>query len=162
MTVILIAAAILIVIYRQFQAAPYRPRDCRASRSCLIGLGAQSLAASPPAGALAIGALTLDAAPASSLGVTARPLAVQVWRAADGTWWRKGTVATAALGPRRSRSRVGIVAGARAVGVARRCGGRPARAGVRRLARCAVRACVALRSGLLTGALASRAASDAR
>jgi hypothetical protein len=158
MTVILIAAAVLLVIYRQFQARDVSARGLIVIPLILLGLGAQNLASSPPVGALAVGALALDAAAGIALGVL-RGRSLRIWQESDGTWWRKGTRSTAVLWVASIAARIAIIGGARALGVhdASAAGPLELAFGVSLAAQYAV---VALRAGLLTGAHAHRIASE--
>jgi hypothetical protein len=158
MTAILIAAAILFVIYRQFQTRDVSARGLIVIPLVLVALAAQNLATAPPAGALAIAALALDVAAGIVLGVL-RGRSLRVWRDGDGTWWRTGTAATAALWIASIAVRIGIIVGARALGVADASAAGPLELAVG-ISLAAQYAVVALRCGLLSGAWAPRVASE--
>jgi hypothetical protein len=112
---ILIAAIALIVIYRQFQTRAISTRGLVILPLALLVLGANGLAQTPPKGALAIGALALEAAIGIGLGAL-RGRSVLVWQDTGGTWWRRGTRTTAALWVGTIAVRIGVIVGARLLG----------------------------------------------
>ena len=116
MTAILIAAAVLLIIARQFQTREVTGRSLVVIPLVLIGLGTLQLVSAPPSGALVLGVLALDAGAGIVLGAL-RGRSIRVWRASDGTWLRKGTTATALLWAVSIAARVAIVALARILGV---------------------------------------------
>jgi hypothetical protein len=114
--IILVAAAIALAIYRQFQARQLTGRSLLIIPLVLIGLGLEGLASVPPAGDLAIGVLAVNLLAGVGLGAL-RGRSVRIWQASDGSWWRKGTTTTLVLWVASIAVRLGIVAGARMLGV---------------------------------------------
>ena len=114
-TAVLIGAVVLLVIYRQFQARAVSGRGLVVLPAILLVLAAQSLSRTPPSGDLATGAIVVEALAGIGLGVL-RGRSVQLWQDADGTWWRRGTVQTAALWAGTIAVRIAILVGARALG----------------------------------------------
>jgi hypothetical protein len=156
--IVLVVAAIALAIYRQFQAREVTSRGLLVLPLVLIGLGLHGLASVPPTGDLAIAVVALDLLAGAGLGAL-RGRSVRVWQASDGRWWRKGTAATLALWVASIAVRLGIVAGARALGVhdATSAGALELAVGVSLGAQLAM---IAYRAGLLTGVAAVRPVSQ--
>jgi hypothetical protein len=112
---VVIAAVVLLVIYRQFQTRPVSSRGLVIMPAILLVLAAQSLSKTPPSGDLATGAIVLETLVGIGLGVL-RGRSVLVWRDESGTWWRRGTLQTALLWGCTVAVRIAIIVGARALG----------------------------------------------
>jgi hypothetical protein len=94
--VLLIGAAVIWVLARQVQRARIKPRLLVAAPLILAYFGIRSLPASSWHRSADLGLLALSAAVSVGLGVW-RGQTIRVWREADGTWWRQGSVRTLAL-----------------------------------------------------------------
>lgn len=94
--VLLIGAAVAWVLARQVQVARVKPRLLVLAPLVLAFFGIRSLPASTwrvPAG---LALLAVSAVLSLGLGAW-RGQTIRVWRDADGTWWRQGSVLTLAL-----------------------------------------------------------------
>jgi hypothetical protein len=93
---LLIAAAVAWVLARQVRATRVKPRLLWLAPLVLAYFGIRALPAAFWHVAADLGLLALSAALSVGLGVW-RGQTIRVWRAADGTWWRQGSVRTLAL-----------------------------------------------------------------
>ena len=93
---LLIAAAVVWILARQVQRARVKPRLLLAAPLILAYFGIRSLPASTWHRSADLGLLALSAAVSIGLGVW-RGQTIRVWREADGTWWRQGSVLTLVL-----------------------------------------------------------------
>lgn len=94
--VLLIVAAVVWVLARQVQVARVKPRLLVLAPLVLAFFGIRSLPASTWRVAADLALLAVSAALSLGLGAW-RGLTIKVWRDADGTWWRKGSVLTLVL-----------------------------------------------------------------
>jgi hypothetical protein len=93
---LLIAAAVIWVLARQVQLARFKPRLLLLTPLVLAFFGIRSLPASTWRVPDDLALLAVSAALSLGLGVW-RGLTIRVWRDADGTWWRQGSMLTLAL-----------------------------------------------------------------
>jgi len=93
---LLIAAAVVWVLARQVQRARIKPRLLVVAPLILAYFGIRSLPVSTWHRSADLGLLALSAAVSIGLGVW-RGQTIRVWREADGTWWRQGSVLTLVL-----------------------------------------------------------------
>jgi hypothetical protein len=94
--VLLIAAAVVWVLARQVQVARVKPRLLVLAPLVLAFFGIRSLPASTWRMPADLALLAVSAALSLGLGVW-RGQTIKVWRDADGTWWRQGSVLTLVL-----------------------------------------------------------------
>ena len=94
--VLLIVAAVIWVLARQVQVARVKPRLLVLAPLVLAFFGIRSLPASTWRMPADLALLAVSAALSLGLGVW-RGQTIKVWRDADGTWWRKGSVLTLVL-----------------------------------------------------------------
>jgi hypothetical protein len=94
--VLLIGAAVIWVLARQVRRARVKPRLLWLAPLVLAYFGIRALAAPTWHIPADLGLLALSAAISVGLGVW-RGQTIQVWREADGTWWRQGSIRTLAL-----------------------------------------------------------------
>ncbi len=100
--VLLIAAAVVWVLARQIRLARVKPRLLLLAPLVLAYFGIRSMPASTWHVPADLGLLAVSAAVSVGLGVW-RGQTIKVWRDADGTWWRQGSVRTLALWGRADR-----------------------------------------------------------
>ena len=93
---LLIVAAVVWVLARQVQVARVKPRLLVLAPLVLAFFGIRSLPASTWRVPADLTLLAVSAALSLGLGAW-RGLTIKVWRDADGTWWRKGSVLTLVL-----------------------------------------------------------------
>ena len=93
---LLITAAVAWVLARQVRRARIKPRLLWLAPVVLAYFGIRTLSASTWHMPADLGLLALSAAVSVGLGVW-RGQTIRIWRAADGTWWRQGSVRTLAL-----------------------------------------------------------------
>ena len=93
---LLIAAAVAWVLARQVRMAQVKPRLLWLAPLVLVYFGIRALPTASWHMAADLGLLALSAALSVGLGVW-RGQTIRVWREADGTWWRQGSVRTLAL-----------------------------------------------------------------
>ena len=94
--VLLIGAAVVWVLARQVQVARVKPRLLVLAPLVLAFFGIRSLPASTWRVPADLALLAVSAALSLGLGVW-RGQTIKVWRDADGTWWRQGSVLTLVL-----------------------------------------------------------------
>ena len=94
--VLLIGAAVVWVLARQVQVARVKPRLLLLAPLVLAFFGTRSLPASTWRVPDDLALLAVSAALSLGLGVW-RGQTIKVWRGADGTWWRQGSVLTLVL-----------------------------------------------------------------
>jgi hypothetical protein len=94
--VLLIGAAVVWVLARQVRRAPIKPRLLLAAPVVLAYFGIRGLPAWTWHRSADLGLLALSAALSVGLGIW-RGQTIRVWREADGTWWRQGSVRTLVL-----------------------------------------------------------------
>jgi hypothetical protein len=94
--VLLIVAAVVWVLARQVQVARVKPRLLVLAPLVLAFFGIRSLPASTWRMPADLALLAVSAALSLGLGVW-RGQTIKVWRDADGTWWRQGSVLTLVL-----------------------------------------------------------------
>ena len=94
--VLLIVAAVVWVLARQVQVARVKPRLPVLAPLVLAFFGIRSLPASTWRVPADLALLAVSAALSLGLGAW-RGQTIKVWRDADGTWWRKGSVLTLVL-----------------------------------------------------------------
>jgi pimeloyl-ACP methyl ester carboxylesterase len=94
--VLLIGAAVVWVLARQVQRAWVKPRLLVLAPLVLAFFGIRSLPASTWQVPADLALLAVSAALSLGLGVW-RGQTIKVWRDADGTWWRQGSVLTLVL-----------------------------------------------------------------
>ncbi len=94
--VLLIGAAVIWVLARQVQVARAKPRLLVLAPLVLAFFGIRSLPASTWRVPADLALLAVSAALSLGLGAW-RGQTIKVWRDADGTWWRKGSVLTLVL-----------------------------------------------------------------
>ena len=94
--VLLIGAAVVWVLARQVQMARVKPRLLLLAPLVLAFFGIRSLPASTWRVPADLALLAVSAALSLGLGVW-RGQSIKVWRDADGTWWRQGSVLTLVL-----------------------------------------------------------------
>ena len=94
--VLLIGAAVVWVLARQVQLARVKPRLLVLAPLALASFGIRSLPASAWRMPADLALLAVSAAFSAGLG-TWRGQTISVWRDADGTWWRQGSVLTLVL-----------------------------------------------------------------
>ena len=94
--VLLIVAAVVWVLARQVQVAQVKPRLPVLAPLVLASFGIRSLPASTWRVPADLALLAVSAALSLGLGAW-RGQTIKVWRDADGTWWRKGSVLTLVL-----------------------------------------------------------------
>lgn len=94
--VLLIGAAVVWVLARQVQVARVKPRLLVLAPLVLAFFGIRSLHASTWRVPADLALLAVSAALSLGLGVW-RGQTIKVWRDADGTWWRQGSVLTLVL-----------------------------------------------------------------
>ena len=94
--VLLIGAAVVWVLARQVQLARVKPRLLLLAPLVLAFFGIRSLPASTWRVPADLALLAVSAALSLGLGVW-RGQTIKVWRDADGTWWRQGSVLTLVL-----------------------------------------------------------------
>jgi hypothetical protein len=93
---LLIAAAVVWVLARQVQLARVKPRLLLLAPLVLAFFGIRSLPASTWRVPADLALLAVSAALSLGLGVW-RGQTIRVWRNADGTWWRQGSMLTLVL-----------------------------------------------------------------
>jgi hypothetical protein len=93
---LLIAAAVIWVLARQVQLARVKPRLLVLAPLVLAFFGIRSLPASTWRVPADLALLAVSAALSLGLGVW-RGQTIRVWRNADGTWWRQGSMLTLVL-----------------------------------------------------------------
>lgn len=93
---LLIAAAVIWVLARQIQLARVKPRLLLLAPLVLAFFGIRSLPASTWRVPADLGLLAVSAALSLGLGAW-RGQTIRVWRDADGSWWRQGSMFTLAL-----------------------------------------------------------------
>jgi hypothetical protein len=93
---LLIAAAVVWVLARQVQLARVKPRLLVLAPLVLAFFGIRSLPASTWRVPADLALLAVSAALSLGLGVW-RGQTIRVWRNADGTWWRQGSMLTLVL-----------------------------------------------------------------
>ena len=93
---LLIGAAVVWVLARQVQLARVKPRLLVLAPLVLAFFGIRSLPVSTWRVPADLGLLAVSAALSLGLGVW-RGQTITVWRDADGTWWRQGSVLTLVL-----------------------------------------------------------------
>ncbi len=93
---LLIGAAVVWVLARQVQLARVKPRLLVLAPLLLAFFGIRSLPASTWRVPADLALLAVSAALSVGLGVW-RGQTIRVWRDADGTWWRQGSVLTLVL-----------------------------------------------------------------
>jgi hypothetical protein len=93
---LLIGAAVVWVLARQVQLARVKPRLLLLAPLVLAFFGIRSLPASTWRVPADLGLLAVSAVLSLGLGAW-RGQTIKVWRDADGTWWRKGSVLTLVL-----------------------------------------------------------------
>jgi hypothetical protein len=94
--VLLIGAAVVWVLARQIRLARVKPRLLVLSPLVLAYFGIRALPASTWHAAADLGLLAVSAVVSVALGLW-RGQTIKVWRGADGTWWRQGSMRTLAL-----------------------------------------------------------------
>ena len=94
--VLLVVAAVVWVLARQVRLARVKPRLLVLAPLVLAFFGIRSLPASTWRVPADLALLAVSAALSLGLGVW-RGQTIKVWRDADGTWWRKGSVITLVL-----------------------------------------------------------------
>jgi len=94
--VLLIAAAVVWILARQVRLARVKPRLLWLVPLVLAFFGIRALPASTWHVPADLGLLAVSAAVSIGLGVW-RGQTIRVWRDADGTWWRQGSVLTLVL-----------------------------------------------------------------
>lgn len=93
---LLVAAAVVWVLARQVQLARVKPRLLVLAPLVLAFFGIRSLPASTWRVPADLALLAVSAALSVGLGVW-RGQTIRVWRSADGTWWRQGSMLTLVL-----------------------------------------------------------------
>ena len=93
---LLIAAAVIWVLARQVQLARVKPRLLVLAPLVLAFFGIRSLPASTWRVPADLALLAVSAALSLGLGAW-RGQTIRVWRNADGTWWRQGSMLTLVL-----------------------------------------------------------------
>jgi hypothetical protein len=93
---LLIAAAVIWVLARQIQLARVKPRLLLLAPLVLAFFGIRTLPASTWRVPADLGLLAVSAALSLGLGAW-RGQTIRVWRDADGSWWRQGSMFTLAL-----------------------------------------------------------------
>jgi hypothetical protein len=94
--VLLIGAAVLWVLARQIRLARVKPRLLVLAPLVLAYFGIRALPPSTWHTAAGLGLLAVSAVVSVALGLW-RGQTIKVWREADGTWWRQGSMRTLAL-----------------------------------------------------------------
>jgi len=94
--VLLIGVAVVWILARQVRRARVKPRLLWLAPLILAYFGIRALPASTWRVPADLGLLALSAAVSVGLGVW-RGQTIKVWREADGTWWRQGSVLTLVL-----------------------------------------------------------------
>ena len=94
--VLLIGAAVVWILAKQIQLARVKPRLLLLAPVVLAYFGIRALPASTWHRAADLGLIALSVAVSVGLGVW-RGQTIRVWREADGTWWRQGSMRTLAL-----------------------------------------------------------------
>jgi hypothetical protein len=94
--VFLIGIAVVWVLARQIRLARVKPRLLVLAPLVLAYFGIRALPSSTWHTAVGLGLLAVSAVVSVALGLW-RGQTIKVWRGADGTWWRQGSMRTLAL-----------------------------------------------------------------